>query len=307
MSEKKQRANHDSAWKDILDAYFKEFMEFFYPDIAKKIDWLADYETLDKELQAITTDATIGKRFVDKLFKVKTLHGQEEVILIHVEIQGKKEDEFSLRLFQYYYRLFEKRGHSILTLAILTDGNNNWHPKSYQKQVLGLPILSFNFQTNKLLDYQASKKELEETINPFGIVVLVQLAVIETKGNPQGRYEIKARITRLLLKKGYKKDYILNLFKVIDWGLVLPPDLKIQYNNDIEQLKEEKGMSYVLSAVREEVEKNHQSWLQQGRQEGRQEGRYEIAKSLLAEGLSLDLVKKVTKLPDLDLSELEKA
>ena len=22
MSEKKQRANHDSAWKDILDAYF---------------------------------------------------------------------------------------------------------------------------------------------------------------------------------------------------------------------------------------------------------------------------------------------
>ncbi|RDH39805.1 MAG: hypothetical protein CFE62_007115, partial [Candidatus Aquirickettsiella gammari] len=67
MSEKKQRANHDSAWKDILDAYFKEFMEFFYPDIAKKIDWLADYETLDKELQAITTEAIIGKRFVDKL------------------------------------------------------------------------------------------------------------------------------------------------------------------------------------------------------------------------------------------------
>ena len=62
-------------------------------------------------------------------------------------------------------------------------------------------------------------------------------------------------------------------------------------------------MSYILSAVREEVEKNHQSWLQQGLQEGR----YEIAKSLLAEGWSLDLVKKVTQLPDLDLAELEKA
>ena len=46
---------------------------------------------------------------------------------------------------------------------------------------------------------------------------------------------------------------------------------------------------------------------QQLKQEGRQEGRYEIAKSLLAEGWSLDLVKKVTKLPDLDLAELEKA
>jgi hypothetical protein len=46
---------------------------------------------------------------------------------------------------------------------------------------------------------------------------------------------------------------------------------------------------------------------QQLNQEGLQEGRYEIAKSLLAEGWSLDLVKKVAKLPDLDLSELEKA
>jgi hypothetical protein len=127
------------------------------------------------------------------------------------------------------------------TLAILTDGNNSWHSKNYQKQVLGLPILSFNFQTNKLLDYQKDKKVLEETVNPFGIVVLVQLAAIETKGNPQSRYEMKARITRLLFKKGFKRDSILNLFKVIDWGLVLPPDLKIQYNNDIEQLKGEEG------------------------------------------------------------------
>jgi len=50
-----------------------------------------------------------------------------------------------------------------------------------------------------------------------------------------------------------------------------------------------------------------QEGLQQGLQQSLQEGRYEIAKSLLAEGLFLDLVKKVTKLPDLDLSELEKA
>lgn len=35
----------------------------------------------------------------------------------------------------------------------------------------------------------------------------------------------------------------------------MAPDLKIQYNNDIEQLKKGEGMSYVLSTVREEVEK----------------------------------------------------
>lgn len=46
---------------------------------------------------------------------------------------------------------------------------------------------------------------------------------------------------------------------------------------------------------------------QQGLQQGRQEERYEMAKNLLAEGLSLELVKKVTKLPDLVLTELEDA
>lgn len=40
MSKSNQvRVNHDSAWKDILDAYFKEFMDFFYPTIAQKVDW----------------------------------------------------------------------------------------------------------------------------------------------------------------------------------------------------------------------------------------------------------------------------
>ncbi len=36
------------------------------------------------------------------------------------------------------------------------------------------------------------------------------------------------------------------------------------------------------------------TFAQQLKQQGRQESRYEIAKSLLAEGLPLDLVKKVT-------------
>jgi predicted transposase/invertase (TIGR01784 family) len=50
-----------------------------------------------------------------------------------------------------------------------------------------------------------------------------------------------------------------------------------------------------------------QQGLQQGREEGRNKERYEMAKNLLAEGLSLDLVKKVTKLPDLVLTQLEDA
>jgi hypothetical protein len=141
MSANKQRSNQDSAWKDILDAYFKEFMEFFYPEIAQKIDWIVPYETLDNELQSITTDAMLGKTFVDKLVKVKSLDGREEVVLIHIEVQAQKEKEFSKRLFQYYCKLFTKYDQSILTLAVLTDSNQSWRPYNYQKDVFGFSVL----------------------------------------------------------------------------------------------------------------------------------------------------------------------
>lgn len=54
-------------------------------------------------------------------------------------------------------------------------------------------------------------------------------------------------------------------------------------------------MSYITSIERLGIE------------QGRQEERYEMAKNLLSEGFPLGIVKKVTKLSDLDLTELEKA
>ncbi len=74
----------DSAWKDVLDALFPEFMQFFFPDIHRDIDWQKGFQFLDKELQKLIKDSKTGKRFVDKLVKVNLLDGSEELLLIHV-------------------------------------------------------------------------------------------------------------------------------------------------------------------------------------------------------------------------------
>jgi hypothetical protein len=81
-------SNFDEAWKEVLDAYFQEFMEFFYPDLAQFIDWTKGYEFMDKELQALTTDGLIGKKYVDKLVKIYSHTGQAGMVLLHTEIQG---------------------------------------------------------------------------------------------------------------------------------------------------------------------------------------------------------------------------
>lgn len=63
----------------------------------------------------------------------------------------------------------------------------------------------------------------------------------------------------------------------------------------------------ILTTDLPEEKETIMTFAQQLKQQGREEERYEMAKNLLAEGLSLDLIKKVTKLSDLDLTELEKA
>ena len=47
------RTDYDSPWKKALEVYFKEFIRFFFPDIATDVNWSRKYIFLDKELQQV--------------------------------------------------------------------------------------------------------------------------------------------------------------------------------------------------------------------------------------------------------------
>jgi hypothetical protein len=55
------RDDFDSPWKDEIEWYLEECMAFFFPQAHADIDWSRGYEFLDKELQRITRDATLGR------------------------------------------------------------------------------------------------------------------------------------------------------------------------------------------------------------------------------------------------------
>src|SRR5436309_1327234 len=99
-------ANEDSVWKEVLDTYFREFLEFFFPEIHRDIDWSGPVEFFDKELEPLLADSEIGKRLADKLAKVFLLDGGEEWLLIHVEVQGTRESDFPERMFVYNVKIF---------------------------------------------------------------------------------------------------------------------------------------------------------------------------------------------------------
>ena len=66
------------------------------------------------------------------------------------------------------------------------------------------------------------------------------------------------QLVRRLYQRGYQRNDILELFRFIDWVLVLPLELEKQFWDELEQYEEEDKMTYVTSVERMGIEKGIQ-------------------------------------------------
>ncbi|MFN6562122.1 MAG: hypothetical protein RMY28_020340, partial [Nostoc sp. ChiSLP01] len=228
MNEELERADNDSPWKEILEAYFPQAMQFFFPQTAALIDWERPHEFLDKEFQQIAREAEQGRRYADKLVKVWQTQGEEIWLLIHVEIQAKLEDTFAARMFSYNLRIFDRFGKPAISLAILCDSDPTWRPNQYSYSYPDTR-LNFEFGFVKLLDYQNHWQELEASDNPFATVVMAHLKTQQTSKKLGERKTWKFSLIRRLYELGLPETDIRNLYRFIDWVMILPKALEAEF------------------------------------------------------------------------------
>jgi hypothetical protein len=290
------RDQFDSPWKDILEAYFEDFVQFFFPQIHAEIDWSRGYDFLDQELSQVVRDAELGKRLADKLVKVWKLSGEETWVLIHIEIQSQKESRFGERMFVYYYRLRDKYDLPIVSLAILGDEQETWRPQPFESELWGCNV-RFEFPIVKLLDYVPLWAELETNQNPFAIVVMAHLKTKETRNDSVARKEWKFNLTRLLYERGFERQDILNLFLFIDWILELPEDLKRSFRDELEAYERERQMPYVTS-----IEQMAEA---KGEARGEERQKQMIALNLLRKNIPLEIISEATGLTLEQLQQLQ--
>ncbi len=271
----KMANEEDSAWKDVLDEAFEEFILFFFPQIHRDVDWPMGFEHLDKELEPILRDAESGKRLADKLVKVHLLSGEPALALIHVEVQGSPEVHFARRMFQYNTRILERYGEEVVSLAILTDERSSFRPSMYERSRWGFD-LRMQFPVVKLLDYEAQRGELEASRNPFALVVLAHLDARRARAlSPEMAFEAKWKLIRGLYSKGYERENMLRIFKFIDWVLRLPKAMEVELWHRVRAMEGKKTMPYVPTYERYAIEIGIREGREVGRTEGRTEGRVE--------------------------------
>lgn len=271
MKSKPRQPDYDSPWKEMLTRYFPAFLAFFYPDIYAAIDWSRGFEFLESELQKIAVRAALGRRLADKLVKVWLLDGHAVWVLIHVEVQGSREKRFGQRMFIYFYRIFDRFAHRIISLAILTDENRKWRPDEYRLEFFGTGV-RLKFRTVKLLDFADKWNLLVANPNPFAVVVMAHLKALETKNALGQRYRWKLELIKGLYERGYEAEDVRQLLRFIYWIMQLPEELEQKLEADLEKYEEDRKMEYLMPFERRAMERGEQKGMQEGMQKGMQQG-----------------------------------
>ena len=266
------QSDYDTPWKEALEQYFEAFLGFCFPDAHAVIEWNRPPESLDKELQQIVREAEVGKRLADKLFKVWQLGGEEAWVLVHIEVQSQEESGFAERMYVYNYRCFDRYRKPVISLAVLGDERASWRP-SFYGYFLGGCEVSLRFPVVKLLDYEAQWQSLEESTNPFAVMVMAHLKTKATREVPQERKQWKWSLVRRLFERGYSREDIVRLFRLIDWMMVLPQELQREFKEELRRYQEESHMP-LLSRIELEA-----------KQEGLEEGILQTAHEMVLEVL----------------------
>src|SRR6266567_1859789 len=191
----------DKPWKWVVERFLKQFLQLCFPEVHALIDWRHTPEFLDTELQQLGPEHAQGGRSVDRLVKVRHLDGGEEWLFIHIEIQAQREGGFPQRMWIYYYRVWDKYGHRVVSLAVLADDEPNWRPHVYETEMAGCR-LAFEFPIFKVLDLQDPEGVFERTGNPFALVIAAHQLGLATKRDSEARYERRFRFLRYLLDHG---------------------------------------------------------------------------------------------------------
>lgn len=205
-------------------------------------------------------EAETGQLFVDKLVKVFRREGKEAWVLLHLEIQSQVDLDFTKRMYIYNYRLFDRYNRTIVSLAVLGDTDMSWRPQNYGYELWGCRV-SLEFPIIKLLDYETRWTELEQSRNPFAVLVMAHLRTQATTKNPQERLRWKLSLVKRLYGLGYTKDNVLQLFRLIDWMMGLPKNLEQVFDNEIMSYEGAETMPYITSVERVGMLKTSREYL----------------------------------------------
>src|SRR5690606_16538921 len=89
----------DRIFKELLHRFFPDFMRLFFPEEAAYLDF-STATWLEQELISNFPDQKL--RISDVVVELGTVKGEEQVVLVHIEVEASRKETLPARMFEYY-------------------------------------------------------------------------------------------------------------------------------------------------------------------------------------------------------------
>ena len=290
--------DHDGIFKQLLSAFFIEFLELFAPDVL---------ELLDRDtITFLATDSFVDlldpdRRTADLLAQAQ-LKGELASILIHLEHQAQADMYLDRRMFRYFARFYDRYDRPIYPIALCSyPSPRRPAPAGHHLKVGSTNVLDFYYKVVQLNNL--SWRDYLNSTNPLAVALMARMQIA-----PNDRWRVKATCLRLLAGLPLSAAQRRMLAAFVSIYLPLDTHETELFQAELDTWREETKETVVELMTEWEVKGLEQGRIE-GRIEGRTEERQELILRLLTRKVGLlpqDVQNRIVALsPDtlLDLSE----
>ncbi|MEW9674897.1 DUF4351 domain-containing protein [Lentibacillus sp. L22] len=276
---------HDQLFKQLINTFFEEFLEAFFPDIHHNID----FHSIQPYPQEVYTDLIQGNtRRLDIIVETK-LKGTDTVIIVHIEPQNEKQDNFHERMFRYFSLMYNKYQKPIVPIAIFSY-SEKWERDEYTMEFPFAHVLTFQYLTLHLR--KKNWRDYIKSDNPAAAALLSKMGY-KKEEKVQVKIEFLRMMTRMELDPA-RERLIYGFFETY---LILSEKEEEEMAKEIKQLPDaEKIMELPISYEERGIEK--------GKEIGKEIRTKEVAREMLKKGMSIELIAEVTRLSEQEIKQL---
>jgi hypothetical protein len=273
-----QYIHHDQLFKQLIHTFFAEFLELFFPEVYHSVDFTS-IMPLSEEL---FTDLIEGEtRRADIVIEAR-LKENETLIVIHVEPQSYVQPEFQERMYQYFSLLYHKYRKPILPIAIFSYDENRSEKNQFEISFPFFHVLTFQFLIIELR--KMNWRHYIHSNNPIAAALISKMGYTKKE-----RVQVKKEFLRMLVKMQINPAEMELINGFFESYLSLNEREEVELMAEIKQLNQEES---------EQILKLPNSWMEKGMQEEKRK----IALQMLKEGLSVEIIARIT---ELDYEEIE--
>ena len=294
FEEKAAYTDHDRLFKELIQTFFEEFIEGFFPEIYPQINF-SSVKFLEQE---VFTDIVKGERRKIDILAETSFQGTSQLILIHIEPQSTYQKEFNERMFIYCSRLYEKYRKPILPIAIFSYNDKRSVPAQFTIDVPTQQILKFQYFQIHLI--KKNWREFIRSNNPVAAALLSKMGYTVDE-----RVQVKVEFFRMLSRMELDPAKMELLYGFFETYLKLTETEEEQMIERISNLPDLKERESVLRLPNSYFDRGVKQGIEQGKKTGAEAAKQEVAQNLLSLGLSIEQIVEATGLSQETIEQLK--